>query len=59
MVGCAARAAESAGQVSAGLDQYPGEPLALGGEHVVFDVIADHQGAGGADAQVGKTAAAR
>src|SRR5690348_6790217 len=32
-------------EVLAGLDQHPDEPLALGGEHIGFDVIAHHHGA--------------
>src|SRR6266496_3939729 len=44
MVGCAAGTTVSAGQVLARFDQCPGEPVALGGEHVGFDVIAHHQG---------------
>ena len=52
MVGGAAGGAVRAGEVLAGLDQYPGESLALGGEHVGLDVVTDHQGVRGGGAQV-------
>ena len=52
MVGGTAGAAVGAGEVLAGLDQCPGQPLALGGEHVGFDVIAHHQGVSGVGVQV-------
>ena len=54
MVGGAGGGAVRAREVLAGLDQHPGEPLALSGEHVGFDVIARHHGAGRAGAKAGQ-----
>ena len=39
MVGGAGSGLVRAREVLAGLDQHPGEPLALGGEHIGFDVV--------------------
>jgi len=47
VVGCAVGVVVGAGQVLARLDQDPGDPLALGGEHVGLDVITHHQGVRG------------
>ncbi len=52
--GGAGGGAVRAREVLASLDQHPGEPLALGDEHVGFDVIADHHGVSRAGAKAGQ-----
>jgi hypothetical protein len=43
------------GEVPAGLDQHSAQSLALGGEHVGFDVIIHHHGTVGVGAQAGQS----